>query len=124
VYGSQLALVLFVIAAAAVLARFRAATGTERQQLKWFAYASSIVMLFFVAATFGLFPYLAGFGPLVAALTLDLIPIAVAIAILRYRLYDIDVLIRRTLTYAVLSAVLFAAYLSGVGVIQVVVSPI
>ncbi len=124
-FGSPLALVGFVVAAPAVLARFRAATGNERQQLKWFAYATSIVMLFFVAtAVFSLFSYLAGLGPLVAVLVLDLIPIAVAIAILRYRLYDIDVLIRRTLTYAVLSAVLFAAYLTGVALVQFVFSPV
>jgi len=124
-FGSPPLVEGFVIAAAAVLARFRAATGNERQQLKWFAYATSIVMLFFVAtAVFSLFSYLAGLGPLVAVLVLDLIPISVAIAILRYRLYDIDVLIRRTLTYAALSALLFVAYVTGVALIQFVFSPV
>ena len=122
---SPLTFIVYLIPVAAVLMRFRIATGTERQQLKWFAYTSSIVMLFFVASgVVPVFSYLAGLGPLVAVVLMDLIPIAVAIAILRYRLYEIDVLIRRTLTYAVLSAVLFVAYLTGVALIQFVFSPV
>ena len=124
-YGwSVYAFLVYLIPMAAVVGRFRAATGNEREQLKWFAYATSITVLFFFAAGLGAFSYLAGLGPLVAVLALDLIPISVAIASLRYRLYDIDVLIRRTLTYAALSAVLLAAYVTGVGLIQFLFSPV
>jgi hypothetical protein len=125
VSSSPFTFFVYLIPVAAIFVRFRTATGNEQEQLKWFAYTSSLVMVFFVAAgVLPVFSYLAGLGPLVAVVLMDLIPISVAIAILRYRLYDIDVLIRRTLTYAVLSAVLFAAYLSGVALTQFVFSPV
>jgi hypothetical protein len=124
-YGSPYAFIVYLIPVAAVLVRFRTAAGNERQQLKWFAYTASITMLFLVTSTVvPVFSYLAGLGPLISVMLMDLIPISVAIAILRYRLYDIDVLIRRTLTYAVLSAVLFVAYVTGVALIQFVFSPV
>jgi hypothetical protein len=53
-----------------------------------------------------------------------LLPVAIGIAIFRYRLYDIDVLIRRTLTYAALSAILLAAYLVGLALFQTILAPI
>ncbi len=125
VSSSPFALFVYLIPVATVLVRFRTATGNEQEQLKWFAYTSSIVAVFFVAAgVVPVFSYLAGLGPLVTVVLMDLIPISVAIAILRYRLYDIDVLIRRTLTYAVLSAMLFVAYVTGVALIQFVFSPV
>jgi hypothetical protein len=125
VSSSPFTFFVYLIPVAAIFVRFRTATGNEQEQLKWFAYTSSLVAVFFVAGVvLPVFSYLAGLGPLVAVVLMDLIPISVAIAIVRYRLYDIDVLIRRTLTYAVLSAVLFAAYLTGVGLTQFVFSPV
>ena len=50
-------------------------------------------------------------------------PIAIALAIFRYRLYEIDVLIRRTLIYAALSAILVAAYVGGVALFETVLAP-
>jgi hypothetical protein len=123
VQSSPIALVVYLIPVAAVLVRFRTAAGTERQQLKWFAYASSIVMVFFLAAGFGLFPYLGGLGPLVTLVVLDLIPISVAVAILRYRLYDIDLLINRTLVYAGTTAVIGGAFFGGIVLLQALLRP-
>ncbi|HAF08927.1 MAG TPA: hypothetical protein DCK98_02440, partial [Chloroflexi bacterium] len=113
-----------LIPVAAVLVRFRTAAGTERQQLKWFAYAASIVMVFFVATGFGLFSYLGGvLASLVAVVVMDLIPISVAIAILRYRLYDIDLLINRTLVYGATTAVIGGAFFGGIVLLQTLLRP-
>ena len=121
---NNLAPPLLLIAPLALAVRFRRSQSVERQQLKWLMYAAGI--------TFGLMVigYVFSLGPikiLVNILTvfgLGLLPVAIGIAVTRYRLYDIDVLIRRTLIYAVLSAALFAAYLSGVALIQFVFSPV
>jgi hypothetical protein len=121
-YGSFVP-VLYLIPVAAVLARFRTAAGNERQQLKWFAYASSISMLFIVAGGV-LFPYLAGLGPAIGLLAIDLIPISVAIAILRYRLYDIDLLIKRTLVYGATSAAIAVTFFVGLVALQRALTPL
>jgi len=123
VYGSPLAYVVYLIPVAAVLARLRTATGNERQQVKWFAYSSSIVLLFFVATFFVPFSYLAGLGPLAAVIVLDLIPVSVAIAILRYRLYDIDLLINRTLVYGVTTGAIALTFFGGVVVLPALLRP-
>jgi len=123
-YVGAFPLVVYLIPVAAVLVRFRTAAGTERQQLKWFAYAASIVMVFFVATGFGLFSYLGGvLASLVAVVVMDLIPISVAIAILRYRLYDIDLLINRTLVYAGTTAVIGGAFFGGIVLLQTLLRP-
>jgi hypothetical protein len=122
-YSLPLTFVVYLIPLAAVLARFRTAAGTERQQLKWFAYASSILMLFIVATVFGIFSYLAGLGPAVIIILIDLIPISVAIAILRYRLYDIDLLINRTLVYGVTTGAIGLTFFSGIVVLQALLRP-
>jgi hypothetical protein len=122
-HGSPLLYIVLLLPVAAVLARFRTATGNERQQLKLFAYASSISVLVFVFAGV-LFPYLAGFGPTVAILALDLIPISVAIAILRYRLYDIDLLIKRTLVYGATSAAVAVSFFLGLVALQAALRPL
>src|SRR3712207_6422765 len=82
--------------------RWERADGRERQQLKWFAYAFFLIVVSLV------YPwYLTPFA-------LALLPIAAGIAILRYRLYDIDVVINRTLVYGSLSAILAGAPLPRV----------
>jgi hypothetical protein len=102
--------------------RYRRAKILERQQIKWIAYAAGLHSTALVA--YVLFLRSSEFATEAIALLAVLIPIATGLAILRYRLYDIDLLIRRTLTYAVLSAALFAAYLTGVALIQFVFSPV
>jgi hypothetical protein len=109
---------LVVVSGTAVIARFRRSRGDERQQLKWFAYAVAVMVVVFVI-WFSL--ELAGLVPLSAlAFTVPLLglPIAVGIAILKYRLYDIDFLINRTLVYGALTVTLVALYFGGIVLLQ------
>jgi hypothetical protein len=102
----------------AVIVRFRRSRGDERQQLKWFAYAVAVMIVVFVVW----FSFeLAGLvvpGALVFTVPLIGLPIAAGIAILKYRLYDIDVIVNRTLVYGTLTTALAAAYVGGVVLLQ------
>jgi hypothetical protein len=109
---------LVVAGGTAVIVRFRRSRGDERQQLKWFAYAVAVMIVVFV---FWFSLELAGLVPLSAlAFSVPLLglPIAVGIAILKYRLYDIDVVINRTLVYGTLTAALAAVYVASIALIQ------
>jgi hypothetical protein len=112
--------VLGALSVASLLLRFRRSQGVERQQLRWFLLATASFLVSLVA-TFatgieGLF--------IVALVAAAAIPIAVGIAILRYRLYDIDRLISRTIGWAVVTAVLVAVFVGGVVVLQAALSPV
>ncbi len=115
-----LLLPLLLAVVAAPIARWRRSTGVERQQLELFVYAASFVALGYVLIASGL-P-----GPwssLIDLATLAL-PVAIAVAVLRYRLYDIDVLIERTLVYGALSATVALTYWLIVLVLQAALRPI
>jgi class 3 adenylate cyclase len=117
------ALIMLVAAAAAtvvaLLVRLRRARGVERQQLEWLTYAGAIAVIGWLL----LLPREVGFGSGSPPGLLDLagaaltavgglaIPVAVGVAILRYRLYDIDLLITRTVVYGLLTALVTAVYL-------------
>jgi hypothetical protein len=102
---SVLLVVSGLAAAGSLVLRFRRSRGEERQQLKWFTYAVALLPLFVLA------DFLPGSGgSLLSAVPLVLLPVAVGIAILRYRLYDIDRLINRTLVYGLLTALLAGVY--------------
>jgi hypothetical protein len=107
--------VCMVASVASVVLRFRRSWGVERQQLKWFTYAAAL-MLVVNLATFTVLPDGAA-GDVLFGLALAVVPIAAGVAILRYRLYDIDRLINRTLVYAALTAVLGAVYAAVVVVL-------
>src|SRR5215208_2874756 len=99
--------------------RFRRARGDKRQQIKWFASASALTLvwiLVFGEATLGGVPEV--IVDLSALLVIPSIPIATGIAILRYRLYDIDRIINRTLVYGSLTLMLALLYFGGVTVTQ------
>ena len=110
-----IALVLAVLAALASLrARYRAAAPEERQQLKWLGYsgallAAGLAVVIPVEAIMG--AKVADFTNAVITLAVATVPVAMGIAILRHRLYDIDLVIRRTLVYGALTATLAGAYL-------------
>ena len=96
---------MFLAGAVSMVVRYRRSGQEQRLQLKWFVYASAVAAVaVFVAAEFTS-------NPLPAfELTVPLIPAAVAIAIFKYRLYDIDRLISRTLAYAIVTGLLIGVY--------------
>jgi hypothetical protein len=106
---------LLVVAGCSLVLRLRRSHGEERQQVKVFVYAVAFVLFFFPVGLFGL-----GGAPVYL---FPLIPTSAAVAILRYRLYDIDVVINRTLVYGGLTAILAGAYLGSVLVLQLLLSP-
>jgi fumarate reductase subunit C len=111
---------LLLASAMAVIVRFRRSRGDERQQIKWFAYAVGVMVVLF---TLWLSLELAGLvsvSSLAFSVPLTGLPIAVGIAILKYRLYDIDLLINRTLVYGLLTATLAALYFGGVTATQAI----
>jgi hypothetical protein len=106
-------------AAASLVIRFRRASGIERLQLKWVAlgFGSAAVAIVLASAIYA-YPGLEAVSGAVGSLGILLIPISAAVAILRYRLYDIDVVIERTLVYGALSAALGATYFTFVILLQ------
>jgi hypothetical protein len=99
---------LLALSAASLVLRLRRAAGAERQQLKWFVYAVALFAVVFPPSVFFL-----GDGRLIVFL-LPLVPAAAGIAILRHRLFDVDVVINRTLVYVSLTVLLVATYVGGV----------
>jgi hypothetical protein len=98
-----------VLGLASAFARYRRTGPTQRLQMRECLFAACL--------TFAGFVVISVLFPREALYTLDyaLIPLAVGLAMIRYRLYDVDVVIRRTLVYAVLVAALAAVYLAGIG---------
>jgi len=101
------------VAASSLVLRFRRAGGEERQQIKWVAYAGVLLV---PGAAFGIAPIFLGqvlfigVGCFAGA--------AIAMAILRYRLYEIDVIINRTIVYGALSAILAGVYTASIALSQ------
>jgi hypothetical protein len=117
-----LMLTLIFVAAASLFVRLRRARGVERQQIKWFTYtgvvaSSAALLTYTISEPLGAL-WLKGVGYVVMQVALIGMPISMGIAILRYRLYNIDLLINRTLVYGALTALLIAVYFGGVTATQ------
>ena len=115
VFGVLTGLLIFSIvgAGASVVVRFRRSRGVERQQMKWFVYAVALMLL---VPTEGFLPGI--FGSVALGAVLIGLPTAIGIAVLRHRLYEIDLIINRTLVYGTLTATLVALYLGGIILLQ------
>jgi hypothetical protein len=117
-------LVLLLVSFASLIVRFRRSRGEERQQLKWIAFVAAVVSVLLFNQLFLLEWLGAGNTPfgIVSEHLLNLsaatFPIAAAIAITKYRLYDIDLVINRTLVYGALTALLALAYFGIVVALQ------
>jgi hypothetical protein len=113
---------LIFVASASLVWRLRHARGVERQQIKWVAYAGALGG----AASFPTYTVLEAvdlgwlhtIGYVAALVGIAGVPTAVGIAMMRYRLYEIDILINRTLVYGALTAMLVALYFGGIVVLQ------
>jgi signal transduction histidine kinase len=109
---------LISISAASLLVRRLRSSGVERQQLKWFAYSATLaisgIILGYTIPEVISAPWLEWAGKVLALLGVLGLPIGMGIAILRYRLYDIDFLINRTLVYSTLTASLVGIYMLAV----------
>jgi hypothetical protein len=124
--GITLLLAAMLSSVASLVVRFRRSSGAERQQLKWVVFA--VILMALVNGAVFLWEILNGAGEVTdevenfaVSFTLGLIPVAFGVAILRYRLYDIDRLISRTLSYGLISAALVAVYLGLVFVLTTLV---
>jgi hypothetical protein len=134
VYGGYVALPLLPLcmlaSAASLVLRYRGSRGEVREQIKWIAFAASLVGVVYLIAmvaslihpseswsTVGSVWWL-NFLTYAALLSFMAVPIAVGFAVLKYRLYNIDLLINRTLVYGSLTAILVALYFGGIVLLQ------
>jgi hypothetical protein len=107
-------LLLILLSGASVALRWRGAAGDERQQIKVVVYAVTVIVITLATGTL----IESTWYDLVADATFLLLPFAFALAILRYRLYDIDVVIRKTVVYTVVTGLLALIYFSNVVLLQ------
>jgi hypothetical protein len=115
---------LYGAVALSLLMRLRRAVGVERQQIKWFAYAAAIfalgIVLIVIPLAIDTPPWYEWVGTAIFTAAGTAITISIGIAILRYRLYEIDTLINRTLVYGVLTATLVLVYFGSVAATQAI----
>src|SRR5215207_8308231 len=115
--GAILASASMVASAVSLIVRMRRAGRTERQQIKWLAYGGALVVgAVFASGVISIWSVNVGIA--VVSLGLLGVPIFTGVAIARYRLYDIDIVINRTLVYGALTAALVAVYFGGVATLQ------
>ena len=119
--GRVSAWMLFVLTSlvslVSLVLRFRRSRREERQQIKWVAYAAAIIAAYLlVDSIFG--EALDPISPILSAIFFGSLWVAIGVAILKYRLYNIDLLINRTLVYGALTEILAAVYFGGIVVLQ------
>jgi hypothetical protein len=117
--AAALSMVALVVAAvASVIVRFRRSRGDERQQMKWMAFAAAVLGSGFVLQG------VLSLGDIVFAVSISTLPVALGIAMFKYRLYEVDRVINKTLVYGVSSALLAGAYVGLVIASEAVFAPL
>jgi hypothetical protein len=115
--------ILTLLCVASIILRYRRASGVQRKQINWLLYAISLFGVSYI-------PYLLfqawgrNFWSVFVDLFFITIPVAIGIAILRYRLWDIDLIIRKTLQYALLTGLLALTYFGGIILLQAILEPL
>jgi signal transduction histidine kinase len=115
--GFLLLIVLAVVSVASLFVRYRRSVGDEREQIKWLMFAGGLLAMWVALQTIGEgagIPWLVDSfaATALSALAFLALPVAVGIAMLRYRLYDVDVVIRKTVVVAILAAVISLVYVA------------
>jgi hypothetical protein len=108
-----------LLSATAVVLRYMRGNFIERQQLKWFLSAGALFVIVYLTSIF-VSPEGSDLNYLLFNLIVFAFPVAIGIAILRYRLFDIDLIIRRTLTYALVTGLLAIVFFGSVVLLQLV----
>ena len=113
---------IVLVSVVSVFLRMRHADPVTRQQIKWLAYAAALLAIVLMVTLVGdlLFGSLGWWAFLLVILTFFGLPFSLGVAVLRYRLYEIDIIINRTLVYGTLTVTLLAVYFGGVTTAQLV----
>ncbi len=126
--GLAVLFVSILACCASLLARYRSAAPEQRQQLKWLAWSVPMVLTWLAASivveSTQAGDYAIDIANALSSLGLSIVPVSIAVAILRHRLYDIDVVINRTLVYGALTAALVAVYLGLVLTLRLALNPL
>lgn len=117
--------ILATASAASLIVRFRRAMGVERQQLKWLAFEAGLIAIAVLVTALAQ-AVAPNYKPaqVLFILAIALMPFTIAIAVLRYRLYDIDVLINRTIVYGLTSAAIGITFFAGIVILQSTLRPL
>jgi hypothetical protein len=113
--------VCFPLSVLSIVLRFRRGSPPERAQLKWFA-SSAVFAVVFLAISFVAPPPIEDVAWLLGVLGVGLVPVSIAVALLRYRLYEIDRIISRTIAWTVVSAILVGGFALGIVALQAVLA--
>ena len=125
--GGPLALVLTAAGIVAMFVRLHRARGVERAQLRWLVWSMGFIVLGFLVGLVGASLLENGLGGLVwvpAIISFALPPIAIGIAVLRYRLYEIDRIVSRTISWALLTVILGTSFIVVILVSQALLAPV
>ncbi|MGZ8514328.1 MAG: hypothetical protein ACXWXA_04720 [Candidatus Limnocylindrales bacterium] len=118
-----LGVVVLPLAIASTILKYRRGSSTIREQLKWFGAVALLTVAGFIGGAVGIAP-ISDVGGFLGIVGLVLLPIAIGIAILRYRLYEIDRIISRTVSYAVVTGILALMFVGTILVSQTVLASI
>ena len=114
---------LLLTAMASLVLRFRRAGPQERRQLTWFLYATGLIVAYLVLDALGVIPP-GLLNSVLNAATFAVLPVAVGVAVFRYRLYEIDRIVSRTVSYGLLTAALIGLYLLVVALLRPLLEPV
>jgi hypothetical protein len=125
--GAPIALGLTIVGVASMIVRLRRARGVERAQLRWLVWSMAFIVVGFIVGLVGDSVFVNGLGGAVwlpAIVAFCLPPIAIGLAVLRYRLYEIDRVISRTISYGVLTLILGGLFVALILALQALLAPV